>query len=131
MARQNVNVDAIFAASCAMIAALLSAWWTRRLCDPSSSFYILDYPNERSLHTRPTPRTGGVAIAIAVALMGSVWLLYAGEEWVRPTGLGIASAFIAVMSFVDDRYQIKPLYRLVGHFAAASALLFAGFSVGG
>jgi len=114
---------------CALIAALLSAWWTRRLCDPSSSLYILDYPNERSLHSRPTPRTGGVAITAAVLLAGVVWVVYTGEQWQKSAALGISAVLVAVMSFVDDRGQIEPQYRLIAHLAAAVVLLWAGFSI--
>jgi UDP-N-acetylmuramyl pentapeptide phosphotransferase/UDP-N-acetylglucosamine-1-phosphate transferase len=116
---------------CALLAALLSAWWTRRLCDPSSSLYILDHPNERSLHTQPTPRTGGVAITVAALVAGAVWVVYTGEQWEKSAALGISAAFVAFMSFVDDRRQIEPQYRLMAHFAAAVALLFAGFSIDG
>ena len=116
-------------AMCALLAALVSAWWTRRLCDPSSSLYILDYPNERSLHTRPTPRTGGVAIIVAALLAGAVWVVYTGEQWEKSAMLGFSAAFVAVMSFVDDRRQIEPHYRLIAHFAAAGVLLLAGFSI--
>lgn len=119
----------IVSALCALLAALLSAWLTRRLCDPLSSLYILDYPNERSLHTRPTPRTGGVAILIAVLPAGVVWVIYTGEQWEKSAALAISAAFVALVSFVDDRRQIEPRYRFMAHFAAAVALLFAGISI--
>ena len=40
----------------------LSLWLTRRFSLPESVFYIPDPPNDRSLHDRPVPRSGGVAI---------------------------------------------------------------------
>ena len=53
---------------------------------------ILDHPNERSLHNTPVPRTGGIAIVLAVALVFAVgylsgqissrigWLAVLGQE---------------------------------------------------
>ena len=32
---------------------------------------VLDHPNERSLHVDPVPRTGGLAVMVAVGLSGS------------------------------------------------------------
>ena len=40
----------------------LSYGLTRSLTLPTSRLRLLDRPNERSLHTEPTPRTGGLAI---------------------------------------------------------------------
>lgn len=36
----------------------LSYWLTERFCSSASPLCLLDRPNERSLHTQPTPRTG-------------------------------------------------------------------------
>ena len=34
---------------------------------------ILDYPNARSLHSQPIPRTGGVSLMVGIL---STWLLF-------------------------------------------------------
>jgi len=44
-----------------LLAFAISAWFTFLLSRPSSKLRILDHPTERSLHTYPTPRTGGIA----------------------------------------------------------------------
>ena len=124
-----MNSDAFVACLCTLAAGLLSAWGTRRFSHSSSSLFILDYPNERSLHTRPIPRTGGVAISTAVLLSGGLWVLYTNEQWPKSAALGVTAAFVAVTSFLDDRRHIAPHYRLLAHFAAAAALLFSGFAV--
>ena len=60
----------------ALFAAALS-WLSLWLLIPSLSRRLLDEPNARSSHQRPTPRGGGVAFvlvaSIAVAWLGS-WL---------------------------------------------------------
>ena len=45
----------------AFLVAVVLAW---RFLQPGSRLHILDHPNERSLHERPTPRSGGIAILI-------------------------------------------------------------------
>ena len=50
------------------LVSFLSYWWTGYLCSPASRLCLLDRPNERSLHTQPTPRTGGLAILGSLAI---------------------------------------------------------------
>ena len=80
--------------------------------------FTLDQPNERSLHERPVPRTGGIAIlaggATAFAFgVSSLWL---------PIALAAA---LAAISLVDDVAGLPPLARLAGHLLAA--IVFAWY----
>lgn len=103
----------------------LAAWLTSRFCKPASRFYILDHPNERSLHTRPTPRTGGVAIFIGFVVGAGivVWLYpsYRYLSWVLAGGL-----LVAVVSFLDDRWRLSPVVRFVFHLSGAGLVMAAG-----
>ena len=45
--------------------SLISFWITKQLCSETSNLLVLDYPNERSLHSKPIPKTGGLAILVA------------------------------------------------------------------
>lgn len=88
--------------------------------------HVLDHPNERSLHDRPVPRSGGLAIVMAI-LASSGLAYYLGYV---PDGLlviGAGSALIAAMSFADDRYSILPLYRMLAHVVAAVVVVYAGY----
>ena len=86
---------------------------TLQLCKSSSRLYILDHPNERSLHHRPTPRTGGVAImgalfAGALMLGAFGWIIASSKEslfLVDSTGWWIlmVTGVISIVSLVDDR----------------------------
>jgi UDP-N-acetylmuramyl pentapeptide phosphotransferase/UDP-N-acetylglucosamine-1-phosphate transferase len=42
---------------------------------------MIDVPNERSSHTLPTPRGGGVAIVIVFMLLLSYFFLVQGPQW--------------------------------------------------
>jgi UDP-GlcNAc:undecaprenyl-phosphate/decaprenyl-phosphate GlcNAc-1-phosphate transferase len=76
---------------------------------------LLDHPNERSLHARPVPRTGGIALAAGLAAAAAA----AGR---LPAWLVIALA-LAAFSFVDDLRGLPWGVRLAGHFGAALAML--------
>lgn len=85
---------------------------------------IIDIPNARSSHSVPTPRGGGVAIVasflLAVPIMASVGALGWNEAWAL---LG-AGAGIAILGFLDDHGHIAARWRLLGHFAASTWVLF-------
>jgi len=79
-----------------------------------------DQPNERSLHSAPVPRSGGIAIMLPVLICG--WL--AAPEF----RLALACALLlALMSFLDDLRPLSPALRLLVHVLAAVALIFFGF----
>lgn len=76
----------------------------------------LDHPNERSLHTRPLPRTGGLAIHVGLL---AAWLSLS-PAFDTLAGLVL---FLAVGSFLDDRWGLPVLLRLAVHFLAAIVLV--------
>jgi UDP-N-acetylmuramyl pentapeptide phosphotransferase/UDP-N-acetylglucosamine-1-phosphate transferase len=112
------------------VAALgISTFFTYRFCRPDSIVYILDHPNERSLHDRPVPRGGGLPILIAMGVCGAaVAFFYPVLELV---GMGFGTLIVAVVSFIDDRYSITPVGRLVAHVAASAVILYSGFVLHG
>jgi UDP-N-acetylmuramyl pentapeptide phosphotransferase/UDP-N-acetylglucosamine-1-phosphate transferase len=103
----------------------LSAWLTHRFSLPGSFVYVLDHPNDRSLHHRPVPRGGGLAILISLALSVALVPVFG---WVLDglAGMAIGAVLVAVVSFLDDRYSVPALYRLVAHAVAGSILLYSG-----
>ncbi|WP_409523364.1 MraY family glycosyltransferase [Nitrincola sp. MINF-07-Sa-05] len=82
---------------------------------------LLDIPNERSSHTVPTPRGGG--IAFVAAFFGSTLLFAAtGVDqmgWGMLLALILGGGLIALIGFQDDRIYIPVRYRLLVHFIAA------------
>src|SRR5919108_1466409 len=73
----------------------------------------LDQPNERSLHERPVPRTGGIAVLAGAAIsfaFGAVAL------WL-PLGLAVV---LALLSFADDLQSLPTAARLAAHLAVAA-----------
>ncbi len=74
-------------------------------------------PNERSLHTQPVPRVGGVAL-IAGVLCGWALLFNALALWVV---LPLIALF--VVSLLDDIYSLPMKQRLLVHLLAASIMV--------
>jgi len=80
---------------------------------------IVDIPNERSSHSVPTPRGGGVAI-VATFLLGLVFLwnasLLNNNHFTAFLGAGL---WVALIGFMDDHAHIAARWRLLAHFIAA------------
>lgn len=85
---------------------------------------LMDIPNERSSHSIPTPRGGGVAIVISFLLALPV---LAGLDLLSPAalyGLFGSGLLVAIIGFADDHGHIAARWRLLGHFIAAGWALF-------
>ncbi|HXT66018.1 MAG TPA: glycosyltransferase family 4 protein [Nitrospiraceae bacterium] len=111
---------------------VLSWWLTRRLSRRDSFLFLLDHPNERSLHDIPIPRTGGVAIVgslflglIAARALGFLemseglsWFRWVYlENWI----LGM-TILLGLVSFMDDRGRVPVWFRLGCQFSASAIL---------
>lgn len=101
-----------------VLAFLVSALLTLYFSHPNTILHILDKPNVRSLHSRPTPTTGGIAIvvalSIAVIIMQEYFFIF------------FSVLLIATISFIDDCRHVSALYRLMVHLLATYLLLWQG-----
>jgi UDP-N-acetylmuramyl pentapeptide phosphotransferase/UDP-N-acetylglucosamine-1-phosphate transferase len=79
--------------------------------------FALDRPNERSMHERPVPRTGGIAVLAGAAV---AFGFGAAPLWL-PALLALA---LAVLSFVDDLAHMPTTVRLAAHLAAAGLVVW-------
>lgn len=81
---------------------------------------LLDLPNERSLHAAATPRSGGIGIAVGLAVGWSASAVaLPGQGWALA-----ALLLVAAVSFADDCYRLPPLARFLVHALAAALLVF-------
>jgi len=85
---------------------------------------VLDVPNQRSSHTIPTPRGGGLAIVISSQLGFYFCYLFGYLALDEYLGLLVAGLTIAAISFIDDHRHIHPLLRLVTHSVAVAFCLY-------
>lgn len=84
---------------------LITLWLTS-----GSAPRVLDYPNARSLHSTPVPRTGGLGIMSGIAIG---WLLVGLE--IIPLALWMGVGLLIAVSLIDDIRTLPIWQRLVVH----------------
>ena len=110
----------------AFLSSLIGVEGVRRY---SSQRQLLDIPNDRSSHSIPTPRGGGLAI-VFVVISGFVLYLafWNPESWRVFIGYLAGALLIAWVSWLDDRKPLASRWRFLVHcFAAILVLLTCGF----
>ena len=79
---------------------------------------IVDIPNERSLHSIPTPKGGGLAIVISWYVGITILFFFNAIE--PNLYYALMSGFILmIVSLVDDLMSLKPGIRLLVHFGTS------------
>jgi UDP-GlcNAc:undecaprenyl-phosphate GlcNAc-1-phosphate transferase len=98
--------------------ATLAVGWLARA---RSARLVLDQPNDRSLHTAPVPRTGGIGLLLGIA---AGWALASAH---LPWAFWIAVALLIAVSFLDDYLAqgLSAALRFGAHLIAAALLVFA------
>jgi len=106
----------------ALITSTLLAWILSRT---RVRWLALDIPNDRSLHTRPTPRSGGLAILCGVASGVLTYRLTSGHLL---ADMAIAGAILvlAAVALVDDHYHVTAGLRLLIQTMTVTLLLLYG-----
>ncbi len=104
------------------IASGLLTFYVRKIALAQS---IIDIPNERSSHTQPTPRGGGLAIVIVTVL---AWIClglgYFHFRWLEVLGYALPTLFIAGISWIDDLRSLPNKIRFLSHLLAAGCAIF-------
>ena len=114
--------DAVFAFLVAAAIAWLLVPFTERL---AWRIGAIDYPNERSLHDRPTPKLSGAAILVGVLVSGALFMPGDGESRAILGG----AAVIALVGVVDDVFDLSAPVKLVGQVGAALIPVLGGVRV--
>ena len=103
-----------------LVAALLSWWFS----SSRGRWLVLDIPNERSLHTTPVPRAGGIAI-LAGVVAGFLASLVLMEETFPAPAVFFSILVLAIVSLIDDYGEVGIVVRLLAQAGVALVLLFA------
>ncbi len=109
-----------------VVLALLSALvtgWVRHY----ALVRLLDVPNARSSHTRPTPRGGGLGIVLVLLIAG----FFAFAFDLLPASLAtalLAAVPLAIVGFIDDHGDVPARWRFLIQLASAA---WAIYGVGG
>src|SRR3569623_1799681 len=81
---------------------------------------LLDIPNTRSSHQRPSPRGGGLAIAVAFLAVLGLLNAFDGLSISLSAGLIGGGLMVAVIGWMDDHRHVPTRWRLLVHLAAAA-----------
>jgi Fuc2NAc and GlcNAc transferase len=96
---------------------------------------LMDVPDARSAHLRPTPRGGGLAIVVCFTIL---LIFLSIQDKVAPS-LSVAllggGILVAGVGLLDDLREVAIVWRLAVHFAAVAWLLtwldgFPGVQIG-
>ena len=113
-----------------LILFMLAYFLTKLMRNYAIKKNIIDNPNDRSSHSIPTPRGGGVAVVISY-ISGLFFLIYS-QQLDLQVGLAliIAGFIIALLGFLDDHGHINSMLRLAVHFLVAIGVVISlgGFS---
>lgn len=105
----------------ALFLSFLLTWVLRRYALAKA---IIDIPNERSSHSIPTPRGGGVAIVISfLGLLTVIGFAGLADRNLTFALLG-AGISVALLGFLDDHGHVAAGWRLLGHLASSAWVLF-------
>lgn len=86
----------------------------------------------RDIHTTPTPRWGGLAMWISMALTFAMvsHLSLVGKSFGREAlGIFLAATLLVAIGLLDDRFELDALTKLAGQALAAGILLLFGIQV--
>src|SRR5689334_10123211 len=90
---------------------------------------VMDLPNDRSSHSRPIPKSGGIAF-VATFLIGSLIIYFVADIariddrhfW----GYVITAVLLAIVSFVDDITQRTFLVKVLTQMLCVIVVLASG-----
>ena len=109
----GVNTAMLYVSS--VIFGGVGAWIVGRY---AASLGLIDLPNQRSSHVRPTPKGGGIGILAAFAVASPILKI--------PLAFWLPAALLSILSFLGDRVEISFRIRLVAQFAAALVAILGG-----
>lgn len=101
---------------------------------------VVDRPDHRRVNLRPIPRGGGLAVAAAFLLVGSVFVALSGSielpgasssvDAGELAALLVGGAAAALIGALDDYLQLRARWQLAGQVAIALLAVGLGISVG-
>ena len=105
---------------------LLSLFITISLVPPLKSlalrFQAVDIPNERKVHTRPTPKIGGLAMACGALIPILLWAAMNGFGHALLAG----AAVIVFFGFLDDLLDLHYSVKFLAQISAALLVVMGG-----
>ncbi len=99
-----------------VLSILISAFCSAVISKYSFIIATVDVPNERSSHSLPTPRGGGLGIWIALVIVG---IFVTGDIYFSAI-LSIAG----LLGLLEDRYTFPSKFRLLSQFVISAFIIY-------
>ncbi|MBI3515849.1 MAG: undecaprenyl/decaprenyl-phosphate alpha-N-acetylglucosaminyl 1-phosphate transferase [Proteobacteria bacterium] len=108
----------------AVALCLIASWLILRHAAPiANRLGLIDRPTEaRKIHARPTPRMGGLAFIVALAISAGLSAIDREPDRVLLWGSGLV-AFHFIMGAIDDHRGLPAAWRLLGSIVACGLTL--------
>lgn len=104
-----------------VIAAILSFLFTPLIKRLAIKINAIDVPkDERRVHKKPTPLLGGLAIYFSFII---TMMLKNGHLIKQEKGIIIGATIIVIAGFLDDKYDLRPIIKLLLQISAAICLI--------
>ena len=120
-------------------AGLLALFLTPFVRNVVIRYEIVDRPEARRVNTAPVPRGGGLAICAAFLLVAGLFLLLNQSAHFVPipvafspaevTALLLGGAVAAGLGAIDDLFDLRARYQLLGQVALACGAVALGISI--
>lgn len=115
----------------AALVTFLSTWVTLKV---AHRYKLYPQIRARDVHTRPTPRLGGVAMFVgfiaALSVAGAFgWFRSLFAEPVHILAIAGAALLITLIGFLDDLYDLDWTLKLAGQFVVAGLMAWQGIQV--
>lgn len=91
---------------------------------------VLDHPHARRVHTRPTPRWGGLAMYATFLVTVLIMAAFSVDMLnTRVLGILIGGALITTLGALDDKFSVPAKWKLLGQIACAALVTLPLFNV--
>lgn len=100
-------------------------------------FGVIDKPDYRKVHSKPTPRWGGLAIVVSMILplilvfltFEQVQVFLSERMKLNLAGLLIGGILMVILGMIDDKYNLSAKCKLLGQIVIAVILIKFGIAI--
>ncbi|WP_375358669.1 UDP-phosphate alpha-N-acetylglucosaminyltransferase [Candidatus Tisiphia endosymbiont of Neophilaenus lineatus] len=107
-----------------LLSFIATSFLTWLLISSLPSFGVVDIPNLRRVHSRITPRGGGLAIVIVVIIALIAYEYFSTKTLINSIKIVPLLLIISSISFLDDLISIPIFVRLIFHIICSTIAIF-------
>ncbi len=120
-----------------LIGYFVTMYLTRLYIRVATALKIVDKPDSRRIHTRETPRGGGIALFLGFCLTSLVAYviqdtieLKGSLDLIWFTDIVLIGGLLVALGFVDDVFNLKWILKLSGQILLATTMFFLDYRIG-